>query len=845
MALNKIMNIILRMKGAKKAKQDLKGVDSRLSSLGKNALKAGAAFFAARGIINAFKAVVGAAAEQELAEKKLGAVLKSTSHAAGLQAGELKKLASSLQKTTMYGDETIIGAQSLMLTFTKIGKDVFPDAIETVLNMSTAMGTDLQSSVIQLGKALNAPVEGISALSRVGVQLTEDQKNQIKSFMEVNDVASAQKVILGELETQFGGMAEAAGDTAAGAMAQMKNALGDTAEVIGSLLAPAVTNIAKGINSFANAISKSLEPQKEQLTQTQLSKIEIQRLGRVLEIYSEKEKLTANETQHRADTIRKLNKLSPKYLGHLDSEKTAYEDIEDAIRSATTHLKEQIKVEAGREVLLETNKEVLSIERQIMDIERSLTVGSADLAIAYDWQATRAERVAAATRLGYEHMDLLNESTVIYENLTNQAAVGTELFAEDIAILVEEQIKLEEETQELLSRMPELATFFNKLTEETTKQSEIDKKAITHTIKKGQWLSHLAGIYKVSVEDIKEWNGMTSDSVEIGDELIVGFEKTTKAIKTNKGAVGDVVVTYKSWVKALEDKQALNEQESGWITQLIEDDIELAKAMGFVEVAAKAATEATYGWAAAQGVAGMAAGAFGDIDFTTFDEYVDKLYVQNANLEHQKDLQRQLIEQYPELAEAMGVVSDEMSKAEQFTGQFSDAMVQAVVHGQDMEEAVISALKTILIQYVSNLIKTELLSGAFKTAEVAAANVAGTAVASAWATPAALASTASFGGAAVAGLAGIATTVATTQALALMHEGGLVGGQGDTPIMAQSGEFVLSRSAVQDIGVDTAQRINQGGGAGITVNINAPLVDETVRDSIIPAIQKAQRLNLA
>jgi hypothetical protein len=32
---------------------------------------------------------------------------------------------------------------------------------------------------------------------------------------------------------------------------------------------------------------------------------------------------------------------------------------------------------------------------------------------------------------------------------------------------------------------------------------------------------------------------------------------------------------------------------------------------------------------------------------------------------------------------------------------------------------------------------------------------------------------------------------------------------------------------------------------GITINISAPLVDETVVDSIIPAIEKAQRLNLA
>jgi len=37
----------------------------------------------------------------------------------------------------------------------------------------------------------------------------------------------------------------------------------------------------------------------------------------------------------------------------------------------------------------------------------------------------------------------------------------------------------------------------------------------------------------------------------------------------------------------------------------------------------------------------------------------------------------------------------------------------------------------------------------------------------------------------------------------------------------------------------------EGPQGGITVNISAPLVDETVIDTIIPAIQKAQRLNLA
>ena len=271
---DKNLRIKVSTKGAKKAGKDLGGVEKRLGSLAKKAAIAGAAFFGARALISAFKAVIDLAGEQEMAEKKLEAVLKSTSHAAGLQAIELKHLASSLQTMTTFGDEAIIGAESLMLTFTQIGKDVFPDAIETVLNMSTAMGTDLQSSVIQLGKALNDPVVGISALSRVGVQLTEDQKEQIKSFAAVGDIASAQKVILGELETQFGGLAEAAGDTMAGKMQQATNAIGDAGEKIGSLLAPAITNVATWFATAAKNVGDFFLKMTETSLQTSIRELE-------------------------------------------------------------------------------------------------------------------------------------------------------------------------------------------------------------------------------------------------------------------------------------------------------------------------------------------------------------------------------------------------------------------------------------------------------------------------------------------------------------------------------------------------------------------------------------------
>jgi hypothetical protein len=224
-------------------------------------LKAG--FDMVKGAISAVSGIVkdvtAAYVEQEKVEAQLNAVLKSTGGAAGVTANELKNMASQLQDTTKFGDEAIIGGQNLLLTFTKIGKDVFPAATETMLNMSEALGQDMKSSAIQLGKALNDPVQGISALSRVGVQLSEEQQQLIKDFSAVGDIASAQKVILGELETQFGGAAKAAGDTFGGQLAMLQNTVGDSQEILGSYVALIGKDVVGSLNEGAKSINTFLK----------------------------------------------------------------------------------------------------------------------------------------------------------------------------------------------------------------------------------------------------------------------------------------------------------------------------------------------------------------------------------------------------------------------------------------------------------------------------------------------------------------------------------------------------------------------------------------------------------
>ena len=75
-------------------------------------------------------------------------------------------------------------------------------------------------------------------------------------------------------------------------------------------------------------------------------------------------------------------------------------------------------------------------------------------------------------------------------------------------------------------------------------------------------------------------------------------------------------------------------------------------------------------------------------------------------------------------------------------------------------------------------------------------------------------------------------------------KGGMVGGNlhsaGGTMIEAERGEFVMNRNAVQRIGADNLASMNAGGG-GMNINISAPLIDDTIVDSIIPKIKEAVR----
>lgn len=193
---------------------------------------------------------VEAAAESEVIQTQLEAVLTSTGGAAGLTADEVNTLTSELETLNAIDGEVILSGENMLLTFTQIGEEVFPRVTQTALDMTSAMNGGvvtqeaLKGTAIQLGKAINDPTVGMSALTKVGVTFTDQQKEQIKTMQESGDLMGAQTVILDELAKEFGGSAQANALTFTGRMEALNIVIGNFTEDVGGIFIDQLTEAA-------------------------------------------------------------------------------------------------------------------------------------------------------------------------------------------------------------------------------------------------------------------------------------------------------------------------------------------------------------------------------------------------------------------------------------------------------------------------------------------------------------------------------------------------------------------------------------------------------------------------
>ena len=210
------------------------------------------------GLVATVRVGIGEFNQQQKVIAQTNAVLKSTKGVANVTSKAISDLSTSLMRKTGIDDENIASGQNLLLTFTKVrnevgrGNNVFDQATVLMTDLSVAMGKDLSSSAMLVGKALNDPIKGVSALSRAGVQFTASQKDSIKAMVESGDVMGAQKMILKEMEIQFGGSADAAGKTLSGQLNILKQTFNNLAGELVAKFMPVVARATQKLLAFVS-----------------------------------------------------------------------------------------------------------------------------------------------------------------------------------------------------------------------------------------------------------------------------------------------------------------------------------------------------------------------------------------------------------------------------------------------------------------------------------------------------------------------------------------------------------------------------------------------------------------
>jgi hypothetical protein len=180
---------------------------------------AAAAVAAAGAAIIAFGAKAILAGEQAAtANARIEQINKSMGLFGG-SVGEVNdrliKYAEATARATGIDTNSIKATQAKLLTFKELAKSAdevngsFDRATKAAIDLAAAGFGSAETNAAQLGKALQDPIKGLTALARSGVTFTEVEKERIKTLVESNQVGEAQRLVLEAIEKQVGGTAEA------------------------------------------------------------------------------------------------------------------------------------------------------------------------------------------------------------------------------------------------------------------------------------------------------------------------------------------------------------------------------------------------------------------------------------------------------------------------------------------------------------------------------------------------------------------------------------------------------------------------------------------------------------
>jgi hypothetical protein len=254
-------------KGSRRVSGDLSKMEGGLGRVSTRAIALGSAVgvgierLAEKGISVLFGAIRSGEDNLHILQESIGqtnAIIESTGGVAGVSATQVRDLAESLEQLTTVDDKAVQAGENVLLRYTGIGKEIFPQATKAATDLAVAMAkgdaanADVAQSAAQIGKALQDPIKGLTSLRKAGVVFTAQEQDQIKALVKAGDTMGAQQAILKALEVRYGKAGEAAGKTGASGIRRLNDAVEDAQIALAEGLSPALDDIraeiAKGLS---------------------------------------------------------------------------------------------------------------------------------------------------------------------------------------------------------------------------------------------------------------------------------------------------------------------------------------------------------------------------------------------------------------------------------------------------------------------------------------------------------------------------------------------------------------------------------------------------------------------
>lgn len=214
------------------------------------------------GMFGALTAAAKGAEDARRANQKLGNVLDSMGYPKATE--RVSAYAESLEKSVAVDADVIKATQTKLATFSALTKSVntaggaFDRATMAALDMAAAGFGSAEGNAVQLGKALQDPIKGITALAKAGVTFTDQEKEKIKTLVESGKLLQAQDMILSSIEKQVGGTAAAS----ASSFDKMKFAVAGVSDTFGEMMLPVIDALAPKLAQFSQWAQENPETMK-------------------------------------------------------------------------------------------------------------------------------------------------------------------------------------------------------------------------------------------------------------------------------------------------------------------------------------------------------------------------------------------------------------------------------------------------------------------------------------------------------------------------------------------------------------------------------------------------------